>query len=53
MTKEKFYEILKEEGVNKTTIDGLWKTRPSDDLDEEILRKITREYLLGEINEEK
>ncbi len=38
MTKERFYEILQEEGLPNEIIDGFWNTRPTDDLDESILR---------------
>jgi len=39
MTKERFAEILREYGYSEDLITDLWKTRPSDDLDEEDLRE--------------
>lgn len=42
MTKERFVEILREEQVQETFIDGLWMTRPKDDLNEERLRSVCK-----------
>lgn len=39
MTKERFSEILKEYDFTDRQIKLLWDSRPSDDLDEEKLRK--------------
>lgn len=39
MSREKFTEILKEYAFNDRQIELLWNGRPSDDLDEQILRE--------------
>ena len=43
MTRERFAEILEEYGYNDAQITFLWNTRPSDNLDEEKLRKTATE----------
>jgi len=40
MTKERFTEILKEYGYGDRQIELLWNAKPTDDLDEEKLRKV-------------
>jgi hypothetical protein len=47
MTKERFAEILKESGFSDKQIQLLWDTRPSDDLDENQLRK-TAEHIASQ-----
>jgi hypothetical protein len=42
MTRERFSEILKEYGFTDQQIELLWNTRPSDDLDEQKLRKTAK-----------
>ena len=42
MTKERFSEILKEYGFSDRQIDLLWSSRPTDDLDEQRLRKAAK-----------
>ena len=44
MTKERFAEILKEYDFSDKQIQLLWDSRPSDDLDENRLRK-TAEHI--------
>lgn len=39
MTEKRFSEILKEYGFTDNQINLLWNSRPSDDLDEDKLRK--------------
>lgn len=39
MTRERFSEILKECGFTDRQIELLWNSKPSDDLDEQKLRK--------------
>lgn len=43
MTRDEFDRILIEEGIAKRNLrDEIWKKRPSNNLDEEKLRKICR-----------
>lgn len=44
MTRERFSEILKEYEFSDYHIEILWNTRPSDELDEQRLRKAA-EYI--------
>ncbi len=39
MTKEKFREIMLSCGYDEASIDRLWDTRPTDELEEDILRE--------------
>ncbi len=43
MTKERFTEILKEYNYSDAQIEILWEARPSDDINEESLRKVAKE----------
>ncbi len=40
MSKEKFVEVLKEYGFNDTQIELIWDKRPSDNLNEQTIRKV-------------
>ena len=42
MTKEKFSGILKEYDFSDEQIELLWKTKPTSDLDEKLLRKTVK-----------
>ncbi len=42
MSRERFTEILKEYGFKEAQIKLLWDSRPSDDLDEQKLRKTAK-----------
>ena len=43
VTKEKFTEICKEHNYPDDIIEHLWRTRPSGELSEKAIRKITEE----------
>ncbi|TSA44139.1 hypothetical protein D4R49_00650 [bacterium] len=44
MTKERFSEILKEYRYTGIQIEALWNSRPTDDLDEEAVRKTAEHF---------
>lgn len=46
MTRERFLEIMKEYNFSDHQIDLMWRSRPSDDLDERLLRLAAREVAL-------
>jgi len=53
MTKERFTAILREYDVDPQQIEELWERRPTDDLDEPLLRKTTERFknVLKEVRE--